>query len=131
MACSIVFLDKNDRYWIETYSTGVNYSRSFVRNFKLHPLTTEYSEVKKSIRLFYFANDGTQLFLYLKRICDDKKSGYVSFLGKFSEYEWADSPAILISTKETLIHSKPINQEIFGLPPFPEFTDICQTKSKL
>jgi Two component regulator propeller./Bacterial regulatory helix-turn-helix proteins, AraC family./Y_Y_Y domain. len=56
------FLDKNDRYWIGTYSGGVNYSRSFVRNFKLHPLTTKYSEVNKSIRSFYFANDGAQYF---------------------------------------------------------------------
>lgn len=56
------YLDKNGRYWIGSYSGGVNFSRNFVRNFKLHPITTQYPEVNKSIRSFYFAPDGSQYF---------------------------------------------------------------------
>jgi ligand-binding sensor domain-containing protein/AraC-like DNA-binding protein len=56
------YLDDSNRYWIGTYSGGVSYTKNTTNNFKLHPVTTAYSEANKSIRSFYFAPDGTQYF---------------------------------------------------------------------
>ncbi|MDP3432651.1 MAG: two-component regulator propeller domain-containing protein [Bacteroidota bacterium] len=56
------YLDENNRYWIGTYSNGVNFSKSIAGNFKLHPVTSDYPEANKSIRSFYFAPNGSQYF---------------------------------------------------------------------
>lgn len=54
------YLDQNDRYWVGTYTGGVNYTNSFKLNFKLHPVTSGNSDESKNVRSFYFAPDGTQ-----------------------------------------------------------------------
>ncbi len=56
------YLDENNRYWIGTYTGGVNYIKSIAGSFKLHPVTSLYPEANKSIRSFYFAPDGAQYF---------------------------------------------------------------------
>lgn len=73
------YLDKNERYWIGTYSGGVDFSRSFVRSFKLHPVTTKSPEANKSIRSFYFAPDGSQYFGTRNGFIQVEKSGEASF----------------------------------------------------
>ncbi len=55
-------LDEYNRYWIGTYSGGVNYSKSIAGYFKLYPLASNLGEINKSIRSFYFAPDGTSYF---------------------------------------------------------------------
>lgn len=56
------YLDENGRYWIGTYTGGINFTRNIAGNFKLHPITLKYPEANKSIRSFYFAPDGSQYF---------------------------------------------------------------------
>ncbi|MEI6276589.1 MAG: two-component regulator propeller domain-containing protein [Prolixibacteraceae bacterium] len=56
------FLDDSNRYWIGTYSSGINYIQRITGNFKLHPVTSKYPEANKSIRSFYFSPDGSQYF---------------------------------------------------------------------
>lgn len=56
------YLDENDRYWVGTYTGGVNFAKSISGHFKLHPVTSRYPEANKSIRSFYFAPDGSQYF---------------------------------------------------------------------
>ncbi len=73
------YLDKNERYWIGTYSGGINFSRSFVRNFRLHSLTTQAPEANKSIRSFYFAPDGSQYFGTRNGFIQVEKSGKANF----------------------------------------------------
>lgn len=55
-------LDENQRYWIGTYSGGVNYSNTISGGFQLHPVSTDFPSINKSIRSFYFAPDGNQYF---------------------------------------------------------------------
>ncbi|HUX59351.1 MAG TPA: two-component regulator propeller domain-containing protein [Bacteroidales bacterium] len=55
-------LDEVGRYWIGTYSAGFCYSKNIKGIFKLHPLTSDYTQINKSIRSFYFSPDGSQYF---------------------------------------------------------------------
>ncbi len=41
-------LDESGRYWVGTYSGGVNFSRGNNNNFKLHPYTSNYPEAGKN-----------------------------------------------------------------------------------
>ena len=73
------YLDENNRYWIGTYSNGVNFSKSIAGNFKLHPVTSDYPEANKSIRSFYFAPDGTQYFGTRNGFIQISKKGVAKF----------------------------------------------------
>lgn len=73
------YLDENNRYWIGTYSSGVNFTKSIAGNFKLHPIASAYSEANKSIRSFYFAPDGTQYFGTRNGFIQIKKNGVAKF----------------------------------------------------
>ena len=73
------YLDENNRYWIGTYSNGVNFSKSIAGNFKLHPVTSDYPEANKSIRSFYFAPDGTQYFGTRNGFIQISKNGVAKF----------------------------------------------------
>ncbi|HZL11158.1 MAG TPA: two-component regulator propeller domain-containing protein [Prolixibacteraceae bacterium] len=73
------FLDENDRYWIGTYSGGVNFTKSAAGNFKIHSVTTDYPEANKSIRSFYFAPDGSQYFGTRNGFIQIKKNGEAKF----------------------------------------------------
>jgi ligand-binding sensor domain-containing protein/AraC-like DNA-binding protein len=55
-------LDESQRFWIGTYSGGVNYSNSVSGGFQLHPVSTDYAAVNKSLRSFYFSADGNRFF---------------------------------------------------------------------
>ena len=57
-----VLLDENQRFWIGTYSGGINYTNTVSGGFHLHPISTEYASVNKSVRSFYFSPDGNQYF---------------------------------------------------------------------
>ena len=72
------YLDENNRYWVGTYSGGVNYSKSITGNFRLHPVTS-YPEANKSIRSFYFAPDGTQYFGTRNGFIQISKNGAAKF----------------------------------------------------
>ncbi|HBO74342.1 MAG TPA: hypothetical protein DD653_06585 [Marinilabiliales bacterium] len=73
------YLDDNDRYWIGTYSGGINFTKSMAGNFKIHPVTSDYSEANKSIRSFYFAPDGSQYFGTRNGFIQISKSGIAKF----------------------------------------------------
>lgn len=73
------YLDDNNRYWIGTYSGGINFTKSMAGNFKLHPVTSDYSEANKSIRSFYFAPDGSQYFGTRNGFIQISKSGVAKF----------------------------------------------------
>lgn len=73
------YLDENDRYWIGTYSGGVNFTKGVAGNFKLHPVTSDYPEANKSIRSFYFAPDGAQYFGTRNGFIQISKSGVAKF----------------------------------------------------
>ena len=73
------YLDENNRYWIGTYSSGVNFSQSISGNFKLHPVTSAYPEANKSIRSFYFAPDGSQYFGTRNGFIQISKNGVAKF----------------------------------------------------
>lgn len=73
------YLDENDRYWIGTYSGGVNFTKSVAGNFKLHPVTSNYPEANKSIRSFYFAPDGTQYFGTRNGLVQISRGGVAKF----------------------------------------------------
>lgn len=73
------YLDENDRYWIGTYTGGVNFTKNMSGNFKLHPVTSDYSDAKKSIRSFYFAPDGAQYFGTRNGFIQISKSGAAKF----------------------------------------------------
>ncbi len=55
-------LDENERFWIGTYSGGVNYSNNVTGGFQLHPVSTDYASVNKSVRSFYFSPDRNRFF---------------------------------------------------------------------
>ena len=55
-------LDENKRLWIGTYSGGVSYSNTLVGGFQLHPISTDYASINKSLRSFYFSPDGNSYF---------------------------------------------------------------------
>lgn len=74
------YLDENNRYWIGTYSSGVNFTKSIAGNFKLHPITSAYPEANKSIRSFYFAPDGTQYFGTRNGFIQISKNGVAKFI---------------------------------------------------
>ncbi|MDX2432587.1 MAG: two-component regulator propeller domain-containing protein [Bacteroides sp.] len=56
------FLGEEGRFWVGTYSAGLCYSKNITRTFRTHQVTTDYPEVNKSIRSFYFSPDGSQYF---------------------------------------------------------------------
>ncbi|MCX6236387.1 MAG: triple tyrosine motif-containing protein [Bacteroidia bacterium] len=73
------YLDENNRFWIGTYTGGVNFNKSITGSFKLHPVTSNYPEANKSIRSFYFAPDGTQYFGTRNGLIQISKSGVAKF----------------------------------------------------
>lgn len=73
------YIDENDRYWIGTYSGGVNFTKSIAGSFKLHPVTSKYPEANKSIRSFYFAPDGTQYFGTRNGLVQISRDGVAKF----------------------------------------------------
>ncbi|MDP3916419.1 MAG: two-component regulator propeller domain-containing protein [Bacteroidota bacterium] len=73
------YLDENNRYWIGTYSNGVNFSQSIAGNFKLHSVTSDYPEANKSIRSFYFSPDGAQFFGTRNGFIQISKNGVAKF----------------------------------------------------
>ena len=54
------YLDKNDRFWVGTFSAGVCYTKNITGNFKVHALTANHPDFNKSIRSFHFAPDGNK-----------------------------------------------------------------------
>ena len=73
------YLDENNRYWIGTYTGGVNFTKNIAGSFKLHPVTSNYPEANKSIRSFYFAPDGTKYFGTRNGFIQINKSGVAKF----------------------------------------------------
>jgi len=73
------YLDENIRYWIGTYTGGVNFTKNIAGSFKLHPVTSNYPEANKSIRSFYFAPDGTQYFGTRNGLIQISKNGVAKF----------------------------------------------------
>jgi len=73
------YLDENNRYWIGTYTGGVNFTKNITGSFKLHPVTSNYPDANKSIRSFYFAPDGTQYFGTRNGFIQINKGGAAKF----------------------------------------------------
>ena len=89
------YLDENNRYWIGTYSGGINCSKRINEKFKLHAITTDYADVSKSIRSFYFAPDGSQYF--------GTRNGLVQINRNGNERFFKANPANLVGLRSNII----------------------------
>lgn len=90
-------LDEKGRYWIGTYSAGLCFTKNISGNFKLHNLITEYPEIDKSIRSFYFSPNGSQYF--------GTRNGFVQLSKNGSLKLFKSSPGDKIGLRSNIILS--------------------------
>lgn len=90
-------LDKEGRYWIGTYSAGLCFSKHITGNFKLHHLASDYPDINKSIRSFYFSPDGSEYFGTRNGFAQLSKNGKFNFFQSSSTLQTGLRSNIILS----------------------------------